>query len=249
MGDLLFDSRGNIYGTTETGGRMGLGTVYKLTPINGTWVETVLHSFTGGTDGVAPTAGVIMDNAGNLYGTTYGGGAGLGGTVFELSPSGPGWTEKILYALQLQTDGGYVNAGVIFDGAGNLYGASQSGGPTGGGTAFELTPSGGTWNFNVIYAFANAGNNSGGPYSSFSMDQSGSLYDTTPGWTDGNSTGTIFKLTPSGGGWTYTLLSQFGDPSGGIFPIGGVTIGPAGNLYGTTFEGVTSPGIAWEYTP
>jgi uncharacterized repeat protein (TIGR03803 family) len=247
-GDLLFDSQGNIYGTTESGGEMGLGTVYELTPSNGTWVETVLHSFTGGVDGGAvPYAGVIMDSTSNLYGTTLGGGPGSGGTVFELSPSGSGWTEKMLYGLQ-QTDGSYVTAGVIFDRAGNLYGATQSGGPTGGGTAFELTPSGGGWTFNVIYAFPNPGNNDGGPYSSFSMDQAGSLYDTTPGWNDGGNAGTIFKLTPSGGGWTYTLLHQF-DFSDGYFPEGGVIFDSNGNLYGTTSAGGTIAGVAWEYTP
>ncbi len=249
LGDLLFDSQGNIYGTTESGGEMGLGTVYELTPSNGTWVETVLHRFSGGTDGAVPEAGVIMDSAGNLYGTTVGGGLGQSGTVFELSPSGSGWTEQILHSFQSQTDGDYLTAGVIFDRSGNLYGAAQGGGPTGGGTVFELTPSGGSWTFAVLYSFANLGNGGDGPYSSLIMDQTGSLYDTTPGWNDGGNAGTIFKLTPSGGGWTYTLLHQF-DFNDGYFPVGGVTLDASGNLYGTTSGGGTAgPGVAWEFTP
>jgi uncharacterized repeat protein (TIGR03803 family) len=249
LGDLLFDSQGNIYGTTESGGEMGLGTVYELTPSNGTWVETVLHRFSGGTDGAVPEAGVIMDSAGNLYGTTVGGGLGQSGTVFELSPSGSGWTEQILHSFQSQTDGDYLTAGVIFDRSGNLYGAAQGGGPTGGGTVFELTPSGGSWTFAVLYSFANLGNGGDGPYSSLIMDQTGSLYDTTPGWNDGGNAGTIFKLTPSGGGWTYTLLHQF-DFNDGYFPVGGVTLDASGNLYGTTSGGGTAgPGVAWEFMP
>ena len=250
-GDLLFDSQGNIYGTTEDGGASfsGEGIVYKLTPSNGTWVETVLYSFTGGADGGAPKAGVIMDNAGNLYGTTEVGGLGQSGTVFELSPSGSGWTEQVLHNFEYQTDGGYPNAGLIFDRTGNLYGAANGGGPNGGGTIFELTPSGGSWNFAVLYSFANLGNDGDGPYSSLVMDQGGSLYDTTPGWGDGNNAGTIFKLTPSDGGWTYTLLHQF-DFTDGDFPIGGVIFDASGNLYGTTYEGGTvAPGVAWEFTP
>jgi uncharacterized repeat protein (TIGR03803 family) len=249
LGDLLFDSQGNIYGTTESGGASGQGTVYKLTPNHGTWVETVLYSFTGGSDGAVPYAGVIMDSAGNLYGTTYGGGSGQHGTVFELSPSGSGWTEQVLHPFQYQTDGGYPSAGVIFDRTGNLYGAAMGGGPNGGGTIFELTPSRGSWTFDVLYNFANPGDGANGPYSSLIVDQGGSLYDTTPGWNDGGNAGSIFKLTPSGGGWTYTLLHQF-DFTDGDNPIGGVVLDASGNLYGTTFLGGTeAPGVAWKFTP
>ena len=247
-GDLLFDSQGNIYGTTEAGGASDAGTVYKLTPSNGTWVETVLYSFTGGEDGAVPWAGVIMDSAGNLYGTTVAGGGGNSGTVFELSPSGSGWTEKTLHGFQWSTDGGYSTAGVIFDRAGNLYGATSGGGPNGGGTVFELTPSGGSWTFTELYSFAYPGNGGGGPGSSLILDQSGSLYGTTEGWIDGNDPGSIFKLTPSNGGWTYTLLSDFGGTDAAA-PMGGVIFDASGNLYGTTFEGgLYAPGVVWKFT-
>ena len=144
-GNLTFDRAGNLYGTTPYGGAFGQGTVFKLTPSNGGWTESVLHSFTGGSDGEQPNGGVILDEAGNLYGTTWeGGGSGCWGpgcgTVFQLTPSGSGWKENILYSFQYGTDGGYPIGGLIFDPSGNLYGTTTSGGSGGGGTVFELSP-------------------------------------------------------------------------------------------------------------
>src|SRR5208282_1998382 len=128
LGDLLFDQAGNIYGTTIYGGNQSSGTVYELTPSGSGWTECVLHSFSG-RDGAFPNNGVIFDNAGNLYGTTTGGGSGNSGTVFKLTPSGSGcqgWTESILYSFQNGRDGGAPYAGLIFDPSGNLYGASSN---------------------------------------------------------------------------------------------------------------------------
>jgi uncharacterized repeat protein (TIGR03803 family) len=226
-GDLLFDSAGNIYRTTTTGGVGNNGVVFKLAKSNGSWMESVVYSFTGGQDGGAPYAGVIFDAAGNLYGTTVGGGSNQGGTVYELTPSGSGWAEHTLHSLQSQTDGAYTTAGLIFDHAGNLYGAAQAAGPNSGGTVFEMTPSGGSWNLAVLYAFIGSGNGGGGPASALVMDQSGNLYDTTEGWIDGNSGGSVFELSPSDGGWTYTALHEFGG-NDGLMPIGGVNIGANG---------------------
>ena len=132
LGNVIFDGSGNLYGTTSQGGDAGLGVVYELTPLNGGWTQKVLHSFSGGADGALPYSGVILDRAGNLYGTTPAGGGSPGcgdgcGTVYELSPSGSGWTEKILYAFQGGTDGDGAYGGVIFDQAGNLYGSTSSG--------------------------------------------------------------------------------------------------------------------------
>src|SRR5208337_3323994 len=145
-GDLIFDGSGNLYGTTIVGGLLadcnsgGCGVVYQLTPVNGGWAEDVLYPFTGGPDRAYPYAGVIFDQAGNLYGTTYYGGTpgcyeGNGcGTVFQLAPSGSGWTEKVLYTFQNGSDGASPVGGLIFDQSGNLYGTTALGGSGKGGT-------------------------------------------------------------------------------------------------------------------
>lgn len=128
-GDLVFDLAGNLYGTTFEGGSHGQGAVYELTPSNGGWTESVLYSFMGGTDGENTNAGVIFDKFGNLYGTTtYGGMYNCGnqgcGTVYELTPSGSGWTKTILYNFQGRSDGDFPG-GLVFDDSGNLYGTTS----------------------------------------------------------------------------------------------------------------------------
>ncbi len=147
---LIFDTLGNLYGSTTAGGtytsncNYGCGTVFELTPTGGgAWTEQVLHSFGNGTDGYYPFAGLIFDAAGNLYGTTWAGGTYGWGTVFELTPTGGGWTETVLHSFNDNgTDGILPEAGLIFDAIGNLYGTTPSGGAEGeyGGTVFELTP-------------------------------------------------------------------------------------------------------------
>jgi len=134
-GDLVFDQAGNIYGTTYGGGSSGNGTVFELSPSNGGWTENVLYSFRGNNDGALPTAGVLFDNAGNLYGTTVAGGINEGGTVYELTHSVSGWTETILYDFNEAGPSGYYPfGGLIFDSSGNLYGTTSLGGVNGGGT-------------------------------------------------------------------------------------------------------------------
>jgi len=149
FGGVVFDSSGNLYGTSYSGGNLadcskqGCGTVYELSPATGgSWTETTVHTFTGGTDGKNPQAGLIRDAAGNFYGTTSAGGSGKSGTAFELSPgSGGTWTEKILHDFPSSTgDGVNPDAPLIFDAAGNLYGTTIAGGPLGYGTVFEIRP-------------------------------------------------------------------------------------------------------------
>ncbi len=140
---VILDASGNLYGTTAEGSDGG--TVFELTPrARGAWKEKVLHNFSdSGTDGTDPTASLIFDAAGNLYGTTNSGGAyGIYGTVFEMSPkAGGGWTEKVLHSFNNNgTDGYRPGAGLILDTAGNLYGTTTSGGAYGDGTVFEITP-------------------------------------------------------------------------------------------------------------
>ena len=257
-GDVVFDPEGNLYGTTYQGGSgtCGVGpcgVVYKLTPSNGGWTESVLYNFTGTSSGNGPYAAVIFDQAGNLYGTTSEGGNGgcngLGcGTVFQLTPSGSGWTENVLYAFQNGSDGATPIGGLIFDRSGNLYGAT-SGPENGKSTVFELTPSSGNWTFAMLYSLGG----SGGPTGSLIMDTAGNLYGTAlSGGAYGS--GSVFKLAPSGGGWTYTSLHDFcagGPPcSDGAQPWGNVILDANGNLYGTASAGGPSNyGVVWEITP
>ena len=244
-GDVSFDQAGNIYGVTYSGGN-GYGVVYQLTPAGGSWTENVLHLFAYG-DGAYPYSRMILDNAGNVYGTTWGGGATADGTVFELTPSGSGWTSTVLYSFQSASDGGNPYAGVIFDSSGNLYGATSSGGTGGGGTVFKLTPSNGSWTYSVIYSFA--GTNDCGPQNSLVMDAAGNLYGTT--YCDGaDSLGNVFKLTASGEGWSYTSLHDFSGGNDGEIPFCSVAFDSSGNIYGTTVTGGTQGvGTIWEITP
>jgi len=244
--DLIFDQAGILYGTTRFGGLAGGGTVYQLTPSGGGWMENVIHSFAGSPDGYSPNSGVILDGAGNLYGTTYYGGTDGVGTVYQLTPSGSGWAENIVHDFPGSGEDGVVPAcGLIFDPLGNLYGATPAGGSGGGGTVFELTPSGGNWTFSVLYNF-NAGT---GPYASLIMDATGNLYGTT--FTVGAyGYGSVFKLTFAGDGWTYTDLYDFTGGNDGASPESTPVFDVAGNLYGTTSGGgAYGSGAVFEITP
>ena len=214
---LVFDQAGNLYGTTTQGGpgcaygSSGCGTVYKLSPNgSGGWTETILHIFKGGSDGSVPTGGLIVDQAGNLYGTTMDGGeSGTGcggtgcGTVFELSPNGSGgWNETILHSFQ--GSDGYEPGELIFDQAGGLYGTA-GGGAFNYGTVFELSPSGsGSWNLTVLYSFP-GGTDGVGP-GALVLDQSGNLYGAAGGGLTGY--GVLYELfkEPSAG-FSPTSLS------------------------------------------
>ncbi len=159
LGALIFDQAGNLYGTTSNNGYPNVcdgicgGTVYKLSPSGSGWTKSILYTFTGGSDGNAPYAGLTFDQAGNLYGTTVSGGLFGKGVVFELSPSGSGWTESVLYNFTGGNDGAGPFSGLIFDPSGNLYGATNYGGENNGGTVFQLTPSMGSWSLDTLYSF------------------------------------------------------------------------------------------------
>jgi uncharacterized repeat protein (TIGR03803 family) len=154
---LVRDSAGNLYGTTAGGGPLpgAYGTVYELVNSSGSYTQRILYNF-GATssDGVNPSAGVIMDSAGNLYGTTSNGGAAGKGTVFELVNSGGNYTEKVLYSFgATSSDGINPESGVIMDSAGNLYGTTY-GGAFGVGTVFELVNASGSYTEKILYNFA-----------------------------------------------------------------------------------------------
>lgn len=144
---MVFDATGNLYGTTTSGGcatcgYLDSGIVFELTPgSDGTWTEKILHDFGKiPKDGSYPNAGVILDRAGNLYGTTYSGGSEGLGIAYELTSSGGGWTEKILHNFGSGSDGGSPSSTLVFDSSGNLYGTTVRGGAYGSGTVFKITP-------------------------------------------------------------------------------------------------------------
>jgi uncharacterized repeat protein (TIGR03803 family) len=152
--------------------------------------------------------------------------------VFELKHSGGSWTEQVLYTFQGGDDGGQPVAGLIFDNAGNLYGATSSWGTGRGGVVFKLASSGGTWTYSVLASLTG----SDGPVASLTMDASGNLYGTT--FMDGaNQFGSVFKLARSGNNWTYTDLHDFTGGADGGYPGGGVVLDSSGGLYGTAVTG------------
>ena len=253
---LIFDAAGNLYGMTGRGGTSRYGTVFELTPAaGGTWTEKVLWRFSAGTDGGYPYGDLILDGAGNLYGTTSVGGTYGNGTVFELTPAAGGtWTEKVLYSFNY-TDGAIPRAGLIFDGAGNLYGTTSGGGTSQYGTVFELTPAaGGTWTEKVLWSFG-SGTDGATPYAGLIFDPAGNLYGTTlQGGTHGGTGrgGTVFELTPAAGGtWTEKVLWSFDSGTDGANPVADLIFDGAGNLYGTTSDGGTYGyrGTVFELTP
>ncbi len=247
-GNLIMDAAGNLYGTTYQGGiycRVGCGTVFELSPTTaGKWTETVLHNFGNGNDGATPNGSLIIDAAGNFYGTTNAGGISGVGTAFELSPSqGGSWTETVLHNFGNGNDGAYPDGGVIRDAAGNLYGVTMQGGIYAEGTVFELSPSeGGGWTETVLHNFGN-GNDAAYPGASLIMDAAGNVYGTTEeggqggGFCQSYGCGTVFELSPSdGGGWAETVLYSF-NGSDGSQPDASLVMDAAGNLYGTTIQG------------
>jgi uncharacterized repeat protein (TIGR03803 family) len=242
---VVLDRKGNLYGTTQNGGNGSLtgvqeGVVFKLDP-SGT--ETVLHSFTGFADGGGPTSGVILDSAGNVYGTTFSGGNGLG-VVYELSPNG---VETVLHTLTYPGDGGGPYAGVIRDSLGNLYGTAANFGPNGGGVVFRVDPAG---NYTVLYGFSSSGIGGSAPVAGVIQDSDGNLYGTA---TASQNTGcflgcgVIYMLSPTG---QETVLYNFTSGSDGSYPNAGLTMDSSGNIYGTaTFGGRAGSGVIYELSP
>jgi uncharacterized repeat protein (TIGR03803 family) len=264
---LVFDAVGDLYGTLNEGGLCNsCGAVFELSPqANGTWKETTLHQFSGGGEGDLPTNGLIIDKAGNLYGTTdflFG-----PSVVYQLSPaSGGTWAYNVLHTFDGSGGDGLGPNGLVIDTVGNLYGTTQQGGTIqcfgqGCGMAFELSPgSGGNWNETILYNW-NGSPDGFDPYGAVTFDAAGNLYGTTnSGGTGTNcgvgACGTVFKLTPLGSGhWSESTLYSFQGNSDGIYPNGWLVFDSAGNLYGATEGGggvgncSQSCGIAFELSP
>ena len=162
--------------TYQGGNSCNCGAIFELSRLNGSWNETVIYSFNGGSDGSFPRAGLVFDSVGSLYGTTAEGGAeASAGTVFELTPSNGAWTETVLFRFEHPyRDGRGPQAGLIFDSNGNLFGTTPTGGVGQHGTVFELSPVSGGWTETVIHNFWSAG-----PYAGVIFDNAGNLYGTT----------------------------------------------------------------------
>ncbi len=214
---------GNFYGTTSSGGSASAGNVFKMTP--GLSVAS-LYSFTGGTDGTAPTAGLVKGADANLYGTTYEGGAYSDGTIFKIATNG---VLTSLYSFTGGTDGYGPWAGLVQATDGNFYGTTEYGGASGWGTVFKVTSSG---KLSTLHSF-NGGVDGAYPTASLIQAADGNFYGTTSeGGTNGNG-GTVYKMTANG---TITILHQFG-AGDGAKPAAALVQGTDGNLYGTTETG------------
>ena len=233
---------GKLYGTTYAGGGSGFGTVYQLKHIGSSWPLNPLYSFTGD-DGAIPAAPVVFASDGTLYGTTEFGGSNGKGNVFRLRPSPAAcraalcpWSESVLYTFQGGSSDGSKPIGINFDQAGNIYGTTSGGGSNANGTAYELTHSGSGWTESLLHSFGSYYPDGLVPYRSvMTFDNAGNLYGTTYLGGAANA-GAVFQLTPSGSGWTETLIYNFQGNGDGRFPYSGLIIDQSGNLYGTTTD-------------
>lgn len=234
-GGLIFDSAGNLYGTTEMGGTAGFGTVFELTPSGGSWTKTTLYSFAGGNDAADPLTGVTMDAAGNLFGATVGGGDFGGGAVFEVANNQGTWTESVIYSFSGGDDGAFPEFGApIFGTDGNLYGTVAGGGADGQGVVYQLTPSGGSWTESVLYTFT-GGNDGGQPFAGLTFNKEGNLFGAAA-YFGVNGDGTLFELIHGQAGWQQKTIHSFNGDDG-KYPYGSVLFDQFGNLFATTFWG------------
>jgi len=236
---VTLDKRGNIYGMTPTGGANGLGTIYKISKEHrGTWTFRVIHTFTGGADGGSGSAGRMILYHGHLYGAATTGGIYGSGVVFELMPRGIGeWHFRTIYSFRGQPDGNFPYGALLFDHLGNIYGTTYYGGANGIGAVYELSPRPlGEWDETVLYSFQ-SGTDGNSPISNLVFDNAGNLYGTTS--EGGLGSGTIFKLSPTGGGsqWIETVVHPFQGPPDGAFPYNGMVVDRLGNFYGATVHG------------
>jgi uncharacterized repeat protein (TIGR03803 family) len=227
-GGVIPGKNGSMYGITYAGGNFsceitGCGTVFK---INHYGDLTLSHAF-GGTDGDGqnPNAGLVLDESGNVYGTTMWGGADGRGVVFKMTSGG---NETVEYSFQGAADGEYPNGGLVQDGEGNLYGTANQGGAYNYGTVFKITASG---EFTVLYSFP-GGVSGANPYANLTLDQQGNIFGVTAAGGVHNF-GIIFQLDASG---DEQVLHNFGEEGDGVHPSG-LVIDASENLYGTTYQG------------
>lgn len=241
---LVIDAHGNLYGTAPMGGPNHAGTVFEMTPTgNGKYAFRMLYSFTNGSDGAVPYWGVILDKAGNLYGTTSLAGAYSYGTVFKLSRQPDGiFTFSVLHSFAGPPADGVSPTGLTFDAHGNIFGTTAEGGLYNNGVIFELSRGSG-WSQSILYSFT-GGTDGGYPGAAPAFGPDGSLYGTTQLGGDittcgyeSYGCGTVYRLTHTTSGWTETVLYPFEGGADGDYPVSQIAFDSSGNLYGTTALG------------
>jgi len=249
-GDVMFDTAGNLFGTTELGGAYGDGVAFAATPSDGKWADRVLHAFTGGKDGAQVVSGFTMDGQGNLYGTARSGGNYGAGVVFRATPTPTGWSKTVIYEFRGGSDGSTPQGDLTIGSDGNLYGMTRAGGSSCDcGTVFRLTQQlSGSWTKEILHTFN--GNDGSTPWAGVVTDSEGNLYGTTYYGGTGPS-GVVFELTQNiDGTWTETVLHNFSGAEDGGNSQAAVTLDPQGDIYGTTrYGGAYGHGVVFEITP
>ncbi len=246
-GAVVFDRRGDAFGTTPDGGAFYQGVIYEISRAG---KQRVLHAFTGGKDGgVGSLGSLLLDKSGKIYGVTELGGAQSSGTVYELSQAGKNkWHLRTLYAFKGTPDAAFPYGGLIADKSGNLYGTTYYGGAHGVGSVFELVrKKNGKYRERVLYSFQGG---SDGSYTTSTLifGASGDLYGTTSSGGGSCDCGTIFKVDPTSG--AEQVLHNFGSGTDGAYPYYGLTADQSGNFYGTTVAGGNfGQGVVFEFTP
>ncbi len=250
---IPYDGKASLYGSAEFGGTgsSALGAIFQLTPKGKGWTEKVIYSFcsVGCTDGMIPSYGLIADSAGNLYGTTSGGGQFGDGTTFKLAPNAKRtkWTESVLHSFcsEQECEDGVTPSGLVMDGSGNLYGTTPNGGEGNLGSIYRIDTNG---QFTQLYSFCHLQNcaDGDGPQASMTFAPSGLLYGVTA------QDSRVFSFDPATS--VYTVLHTFcsgGDCSDGFAPQSPLTLDASGALYGTTNGGgnQSSGGTVFKLTP
>jgi len=247
---LVQDRKGRFIGTANQGGQNNAGVVFRMEHRKAGWQVAPLYNFTG-TDGqpgwgVTLFKGSIYTNA--LYAGVFGGPCG---SALQLTRSQGAW-QSVLMRTYTKDEDGCPTGNLVPDRAGNVYGVTQGGGPNGWGAAFELSPSGSSWTETILYGFQ-GGSDGGLPYSGLVFDRSGNLYGTATargGSGCGQGCGTVFELSPSQSGWTYSVLYTFKGGSDGGQPVAGVVFDRKGNLYGAAESfGANGGGTVFELSP
>jgi uncharacterized repeat protein (TIGR03803 family) len=266
---LVFDTAGNLYGTTYEGGPDGWGTVFELIrPVvaNNPWTEVILHNFTGASDGGIPEGGLLIDSQGNLYGVAGEGGilsdCAMGcGTVFKLTPSGSSWTFRVLHSFTGTNVNGDGNAPVgelVRDSANNLYGVTSFGGQYNQGSVFRISL-GSTITESVLYSFQGGSADGSEPLAGVIRNSSNTLYGTTAGGGTGScigiGCGIVYQISPpsvNGGAWTETVLHNFTGGTDGRSPFDRLVLDSGGDLYGTAGAGGSAScdcGVVFKLVP
>jgi uncharacterized repeat protein (TIGR03803 family) len=251
---LVFDAKGNLYGTTEYGGSNNLGTIFLLKQSKGAWAERVLHSFAGTADGAYPVAGLTVGKGGFLYGTTYAGGPTYNiGTAYELFQTRGLWVERPIFTFSGGSSGTHPEAPLALDATGHLYGTAYQGGSANVGMVYKLTQGKNKkWTQSVLHNFAGGSTDGSYPYfgDGVVLDAKGNVYGASYQGGSTSNYGTVYELALTKGKYKENILHAFtGGATDGCYVRAGLLL-LKGNLYGATFEcGAHSGGVVFEVKP